>query len=273
MDYIDAATEKKEEMKRAVRAQGRSRGMTKFLCALAAAALLLGAVFLFAWTSGRNSGDAAKDAQIQDQNEKIQELEDKIQYLVNNPIIVEPVSPEIDLTVVNAEIKEIGELATVEYLFTDAGSYTDSAQIKDLFGSKSNKFTDLFIPGTEKSFTMKWDGVIKAGIQVDQIKVELEETEGEKKLIVTMPRAEILSYDTDENSFQILDEKNNIFNPIHVEEVQSFHKSTEEEMKQRAIDNGILEKAEASAEKIIEGLLLSNPAVDETYTIEFVYAS
>ncbi|MDY3771638.1 MAG: DUF4230 domain-containing protein [Candidatus Faecousia sp.] len=41
-------------------------------------------------------------------------------------------------------------------------------------------------------------------------------------------------------------------------------------MRQRAIDNGILEKARENAERIIENLLTANPAVKENYTIVFI---
>lgn len=271
MEYRDARTEEREEMKRAVKALDWKDKFMRVIISLTVVLVLLASVTFAAWNAGRNHEDADKDSQIQEQAQKIQEMEDKIREMEDNPVIVHPAAPKIDLSIMNAEIHEIGELATVEYLFTDAGSYTDSAQIKDLLkeDAKSNAFTNWTIPGTEKSFTLKWDGVIKAGVQVKQIQVELQEEE--KILTVSMPRAEILSYDTDENSVEILDEKNNVFNPIGVEDKVKFDKETDEAMKKRAIENGLLEKAEQSAEKIITGLILTNPGVDESYTIEFIY--
>ena len=49
-----------------------------------------------------------------------------------------------------------------------------------------------------------------------------------------------------------------------------FDADTEAAMRQRAIDNGILEKARENAERIIEKLLTANPAVKENYTIVFI---
>ena len=41
-------------------------------------------------------------------------------------------------------------------------------------------------------------------------------------------------------------------------------------MKKRAIENGLLEKAQKNAEDIIARLIQSDPAVDDNYTIEFI---
>ena len=49
-----------------------------------------------------------------------------------------------------------------------------------------------------------------------------------------------------------------------------FDAATEEAMKQRAIENGLLEKAQANAEEILLRLLQANPAIGTEYTIEFV---
>ena len=74
----------------------------------------------------------------------------------------------------------------------------------------------------------------------------------------------------DEDAVEVLDETNNKFNPITVSDKVNFDAKTEQEMKDRAIENGLLEKAQKSAEKIIRNILISNPAVTEDYSIVFV---
>ena len=217
-------------------------------------AVLLAGCFGAVWMAGYGMSKET----ISELKETINKLEETISSLITDPAVVNPVTPKIILDTVNKEFKEIGELATVEYLFTNAATYTDHKQIKE-----------WNIPLTEKSFTLKWDGIIKAGVNIDEIQVEYVETD--QKLLVTLPQAIILSYDIDENSVEVLDESKNKFNPITVEDKVKFDAETESDMKERAIDNGILDKAQKNAETIICGLLNANPTISGNCTIEFVY--
>ena len=100
-------------------------------------------------------------------------------------------------------------------------------------------------------------------------KISLEVNEQDKKIVVTMPAAEILSYETDHKSAEVLDERNNVFNPITIEDKVKFDAATEEAMRNRAIENGVLEKAQTNAQTIITRLLAANEAVGDDYMIEF----
>ncbi len=189
--------------------------------------------------------------------EQLAQKDEEIQELIENPIVVNPVAPEINLGIIYSEISDIGELATVEYLFTDAAKYSDSKQIKN-----------WNIPFTEKTFTLKWDGVIKAGVVLDSVVISVNE---EEKLIeVSIPSAQILSYEIDQDSIEIIDEKDNILNNISIEDKIKFDSSTEDAMKNRAIENGILDKAQKNAEDILKRLLTANTAITDEYTITFV---
>ena len=112
--------------------------------------------------------------------------------------------------------------------------------------------------------------MIKAGVKLDLVTIEVKEDEN--KIIVSVPAAEILSYEIDSDSVEVLDEKNNIFNNITVDDKVKFDAATEDAMKQRAIENGLLEKAQKNAENILLRLLQADPAIGSNYTIEFVVA-
>ena len=49
-----------------------------------------------------------------------------------------------------------------------------------------------------------------------------------------------------------------------------FDAKTENAMKQRAVENGLLEKAQKNAEDILARLIQADPAVGSNYTIGFV---
>lgn len=244
------------ELERLARRSMRKRRLTVACLALVFALAMLTGIWLVGRRQGENAGEAER-AEIQAQ---LDELDRKYQELVNNPVVVSPVSPQIDLDVVYSEIKSIGELASVEYLFSDAAKFTDSRYIG---GYK--------LPWTEKSFILKWDGVIKAGIELDQVRISVDRSDEENKMIlVYLPKVDILSYEIDDDSVEVVDEKDNIFNNITIEDKVAFDAKTKEAMKTRAIENGLLEKARENAEDILTRLLLGIPAIGEEYTIAFI---
>lgn len=189
--------------------------------------------------------------------QKIAELEAEIEKL-SEPVAIytEDVTKEIALDVINAEIQNIGELATLEYLYTDAGKFSDP---KKLFGKN--------IPFTTKAFIAKWDGSIKAGVKVDKITTEINEEK--KEILVYIPTAEILSHEIDDESIETLSEKDGLFNPVKVEDVREFDAISKDAMEQRAIENGILDKAQENAKEIIYKLIYTDFVKDQGYSIVF----
>lgn len=190
------------------------------------------------------------------QGNKIDELNKKIDELIDQPTIVEPVTPKISLDIINAELKEIGKLSTMEYLYTNAAEFSDSKQIKS-----------WNIPFTKKSFILRWDGVIKAGVDVNQITAKLDEAN--RVLTVCLPQAEIQSHTIDDENAEVLAENDGLLNPVRVEDKVQFDAETKKEMEKRAKQNGLLEKAQENAEEVISKLLNANPDIKENYSIEF----
>lgn len=211
--------------------------------------IIIGSIFI----KGYASATEKYEAKLAEKNAKIEELNKKIEELIEEPDVVNPVTPDIVLDVMNTEIKSIGELATVNYLFTNAAKFTDSKQIKD-----------WNIPFTEKSFIVKWDGQIRAGVVVDEVEITVDDDE--KKVTVFIPRAQIFSYSV--TRAEVLDENNNIWNQITIDDKVKFDTETEREMKERAIESGLLEKAQESAQEIIVKLFNANTMISGQYSIE-----
>lgn len=228
-----------------VRKRKRKRKLIGTLFVALLFLIILGLIWLYGYNYAKNSA-----------NTQIEELHDRISELETTPIAVDPITPELVLSVISSNTAEISELASAEYVFTNAAKFTDTKQIMNILDWM-----------TEKSFVQKWDGTIKAGIKLDEVSV----TVVDQVITVTMPPAQILSYEVDYDSVEILDERNNIFNPITVEDRNGFDIETSEEMKQRAIDHGLLEKAQKNAERIIAALLATTLENMQDYTVEFVY--
>lgn len=188
----------------------------------------------------------------------IAELEEENERLSDPVVVHEIASREVNLDLIKSEIKDIGELATIEYMYTDAGKFEDP---KQLFGK------DIPFSFTTKSFIAKWDGIIKAGVNVDEIIVEINDAN--KEIVVHMPKAEILSHEIDNDSIETLDQKDGLFNSVKVEDVREFDAISKDEMEERAIENGILDKADENAKNIIEKLINNDVVQELEYTIKF----
>ena len=97
----------------------------------------------------------------------------------------------------------------------------------------------------------------------------MEVSAANKEIIVCVPEAEILSHEIDNESIETLDEKNGLFNPIKVEDVREFDGISKDAMEQRAVENGLLEKAQENAESIIYKLIDTDAVRELEYTITF----
>jgi hypothetical protein len=104
---------------------------------------------------------------------------------------------------------------------------------------------------------------------VDTESIQLDIDEVTKTITVHIPEPRVLSHETDENSIEIFDETNNIFNPISIEDYSTFFAESKTDMESKALDSGILDEALQNAENIITQCLNSNENIRDSYTINF----
>lgn len=151
------------------------------------------------------------------------------------------VSKEGRVDNIKASIEDLGELVTVEYNYTDVLTYKDSLTLMD-----------MKIPFTDKSYIIKYNGYIKAG--VDLAKAVVKDV-GETSVELDVPMAAITDSVLDEKSMTILDQKNNIFNPLDLGDYQETLKKELNARELKAKKDGILERAQANADKLLRKLL------------------
>lgn len=219
------------------------------LIKLAIIVVVLLAIILTVFIKGYISVKEEYETQIEKLKEENKRLSDPIvQY--------EVASKDVSIEQIESKIRDIGELATVEYLYTDAGKFEDPAV---MFGK------EIPFSFTTKSFILKWDGVIKAGIEIDKVTVELDEPN--KEIIVHIPKAKILSHEIDDDSIETLDEKNGLFNPIKIDDIREFDVISKDAMEQRAIESGLLDKALENAKVILYNIINIGIVEESEYTV------
>lgn len=210
----------------------------------------------------RDSLNGEKQAQndtIKDQSDKIEELEQKAKEMADqiDELLTEEVTV-FDAGAVMEEIKNISELATVEYRYTNVGT---------LDATKKFSFIDWKVPFSDKTVIVTMDGRIKAGTDLSQVKIT--GNEWKKEITVSLPKSSILSNELFEKSFKIYEEKDSVWNPITLTESNELRIQIKEKAEQNAIDNQILEQADERAQQLIQSVIEAGPNIKGNYKIKF----
>ena len=97
----------------------RRRKMKKRLVVAGICAFVLIFAFVIIWNYGYNYSKNIMQTEIDALVAEIEKMKDA-------PVVVDPVTPEIVLSVVSSQMSDICELASAEYLFTNAARFTDT---------------------------------------------------------------------------------------------------------------------------------------------------
>lgn len=164
---------------------------------------------------------------------------------------------EISGETIRSSMANIGKLCTAEYSYTHVEHVDSSREIK---GFK--------IPFTTSRFIYSYDGTVMAGI--DFTKIQIDKDDMEKTITVTLPDVEVISSDVDQDSFQLYDEKNNIFNPISVTDVADSFTDLKNSEEKKAIEKGLFDRARANAILLVENFMHGSYDVED-YEIEVLF--
>ena len=156
-------------------------------------------------------------------------------------------APTITTDLISQRLNGIQELATVEYYYTNMGQYENQL---DFYGWK--------VPFTTKRFILSYDAVIKAGVDLSALDVRVTDD----TITITLPEPKILSHEIPEDSIQVFDETHNIFNPIQISDYTGFTRDQKALLEERAIENGLLDKASEQACTVVENLLELLPGME-----------
>ena len=157
-------------------------------------------------------------------------------------------------------VKEEGELVSASQDYSIVDKVTDS----------NRDFLDLFdVPFTEKSFWYRYTGTIKAGVDLSTAEFEQDETDT-SLLHVTLDQPYIISNTPDMDKSGVLEENNNIFNPITVEDSGAFRRQCVERSEEEAVAGGLLDEAKTNAESQLTQIF--NAVFEkDTYRLDFTY--
>ncbi len=144
---------------------------------------------------------------------------------------------------IEEQLSKILELATVKYNYTNVVSYKDS-----------KKLSGLNLPFTSKSFLIKYDGYIKAGVDLNTVEIELIDT---KTIKVTLGKPKVFDNVIIEEEVYIYDEKDSVFNKLRFEDLYEVLVEEKQKMEEVVIEKGLLNDAEKNTKEMLISLLKS----------------
>ncbi len=165
------------------------------------------------------------------------------------------VEKEITTDILEEGLRDMGMLITEEYLFKEVTSFSSTK-------------TFAWIIKANSKLVMGYEGTITAGIDFSGIAVSKDDAQ--KKITVKLPESSIYNCALDYSSFEVYQEDVSRWNPISASDYNGSVEELEQRAQQRALERGILDKADRNAQLLIRNFIAS--LVDlSAYSLEFTH--
>lgn len=223
--------------------------------------LVLIAVFavmfiLLRWSTGKQ--DEMKQ-QLDQQQEQLEYQNQVITALQGSEQNNNHSVPVITNDTIKQQLNSIRELVTQEYEYTNASRReTDNTWI---FGWTQ--------PFSKNSLILTYDGTIKAGIDLSAVEIDVDDDN--RVITVTLPSSKITDNVIPQESIVVVEAKDGLFNEVTLDNYNEFISQEKMVMEQKAIDRGLLEKADEEAKKAVEAFLSVMPGIgngEDEYKLE-----
>lgn len=140
---------------------------------------------------------------------------------------------------ISEKLLSVSELATTKYNYSNIISIKNSLTVKD-----------IVIPFTEKSFVIKYNGCITAGIDLSKASFSIDNN----ILTIAIPNCKILSHTINENEIYIYDEKTSVFNKLSMDDMLKEIMAEKILTEEKIISEGFFDKVTINTKNLIEEL-------------------
>lgn len=149
--------------------------------------------------------------------------------------------PPQDTSKVLNTIEKVAELSTSKYNYSNIVTIT-----------KDKSFKNIKIPFTQKSFIIKYNGIVKGGVNLKDITVV---NNTKNSITININKWGIIEHYIDEENIYVYDIKNALFNRVNVNEVIKELSNSKKEYEKKIIDEGFLKEIKESVHKNLESNL------------------
>ena len=166
----------------------------------------------------------------------------------------------IDMEPKVSQMKAICELAVMECYYHNVAKYFEEDAVKGFLG----------IGNKDKHFWIEYSGVVKLGIDVSLVSVEVADTQ----ITITIPEAKVLGCKVDsaslsDNSFIVDKDSADI---EAADEIKAFDEAQSKLEETASADKALLASAQQRAQALLEEYITNiGNAVGKQYSIKWVY--
>lgn len=164
--------------------------------------------------------------------------------------------PVITRNYLDSQISALSELVTTKYMYRNA---TRKEGDKTWLWGWTQPFSDVSLLAT-------YDGTITTSIDLKEVKFDIDERT--KTITVTVPDSKIFDHNIPQETINVLEVKNNLFNKISFNDYNKFIAAEKIEMEKVAKEQGLLTQADEDARKVLEAFLKNVPGMD-AYKLKF----
>lgn len=204
---------------------------------------------------GSSLSEAERQLELREATEKAlrgekEGLEEKIADLLN----VEETVPVITRDQLEEQLGSIRELVTQRYIYTNAAmreeGQTWGPGWRDPFG--------------DKRILITYDGIIKAGIDLGEVEIDVDEEA--RTIKVTLPASKITDNNIPQETIDVLEVKDGLTNKVTFDDYNQLIGDEKAAMQEKAIEMGLLTNADEEAKAVVKAFLELIPGMD-TYRL------
>lgn len=197
---------------------------------------------------------------LEKKNGEQETLIDSLQSNLEDLLNIEEAKPIITSDQITEQLGTISELVTQKYIYTRAARET----------TNKTWMWDWTMPFSDTSLLVMYDGEVKAGINFSAIKVDVNEDS--RTITVTLPQSTIVNNNIPQESIEVLEVKESLFNEITLTDYNDFIASQKPVAEDKAIEMGLLADADREAQAIVKAFLNMIPGIS-TYKLVVVTES
>lgn len=194
--------------------------------------------------------------QLKNTNEELRIVKESLSQAVNDDKKDDHETlPVITSSTIEEQLNGLSELVTQEYTYRNADRRESSETW--IFGWTR--------PFSSKSILITYDGTIKAGI--DFSKIEIDVAEETKTITIKIPESTITDNYIPQDSIEVLEVKDGLFNEVTFDNYNDFVSEQKAAMEKKAIEQGLLEKANDEAKTLVENFVSVIPGIENYHLV------
>ncbi len=190
--------------------------------------------------------------QVSELNTVNEDLNNQIEDLLK----IRDTIPVVTRNFLDAQISSLSELVTTKYMYRNAARKEGE---KTWLWGWTQPFSDVSLLAT-------YDGTITTSIDLKEVKFDINEHT--KTITVTLPASRIFDHNIPQETINVLEVKNNLFNKISLNDYNKFIAAEKIEMEKVAEEQGLLTQADENAQRLLEAFLKTIPGMD-AYQLKF----